>query len=138
MISRYFIDTSAAARMHHPVIAGRLGPLITAGVVATCAMLDAEALYSARDPGEYESIRADRRGAYEYIRTHDEDWAAALEAQCALALTGRHRAVGVPDLLTAVLAARHDLTVVHYDADFDIAAEVLDFDRRWAAPRGTA
>jgi hypothetical protein len=37
-----------------------------------------------------------------------------------------------------VLAARHSLTVVHYDADFEIAAEVVDFRHEWAAPRGTA
>jgi predicted nucleic acid-binding protein len=41
------------------------------------------------------------------------------------------------DLLTAVLAAEHRLTVIHYDADFDLAAEVVGFDRRWVAERGT-
>lgn len=137
MIARYLIDTSAAARMHHSLVAQRLSPLIESGVAATCAVLDAEALYSARSPEEYERIRTDRRVAYEYIPTQDEHWAAAFDAQRALARTGRHRAVGIADLLTAVLASRHHLTVVHYDADFDTAAEVLDFEQRWIAPRGT-
>jgi hypothetical protein len=39
--------------------------------------------------------------------------------------------------LTAVLASEHRLTIVHYDADFDIAAEVLLFEHRWVLPRGT-
>jgi predicted nucleic acid-binding protein len=137
LIARFLIDISAAARMSDPVVSGRLAPLITGGVVATCATLDAEALYSARSYAEYEQLRDDRRTAFEYLPTQDETWQDAFNAQRELARTGRHRAVGIADLLTAVLAHRHRLTLVHYDADFDIAAEVLDFDQRWIAPRGT-
>lgn len=137
MIAQVFVDTSAAARMHLPTVAERIRPLIESGVVATSAVLDAEALYSARGHREYERIRADRRVAYDYVPTNDEHWAEALEAQRALARTGRHRAVGMPDLLTAVLASRHDLMVVHYDADFDIVADVIDFQSRWVVPAGT-
>jgi predicted nucleic acid-binding protein len=137
LIAQYLIDTSAAARMREPGVRARLEPLITGGVVATCATLDAEALYSARSSQEYEQIRADRHDAYEYVPTDDEHWQRAFDAQRVLARTGRHRAVGIADLLTAVLAAEHRLTLVHYDADFDTAAEVIDFEHRWVAQRGT-
>ena len=137
LIARYLVDTSAAARMPHPVVAARLSPLIEAGVAATCATLDAEALYSARSPSEYEQIRADRRHAYEYLATEEEHWQTAFDAQRSLARTGRHRAVGIADLLTAVLAGEHQLTLVHYDADFDIVGEVITFNRQWVAPRGS-
>lgn len=137
MIARFFVDTSAAARMHQPDIADRIAPLIETGVVATSAVLDAEALYSARSPGEYERIWADRRVAYEYVAINDDDWVRAMDAQRALARTGQHRAVGMPDLLTAVLAAQNRLIVVHYDADFEIAAGVVDFQHRWVVPTGT-
>jgi hypothetical protein len=56
----------------------------------------------------------------------------------ALARTGRHRAVGIAALLTAVLAAEHGMTVLHCDSDFETAAEVLDFEHRWVLPRATA
>jgi predicted nucleic acid-binding protein len=138
VIARYLIDTSAAARMRLAVVAERLEPLITGGLVATCATCHAEALYSARSPGEYEQVRADRREAYEYLPTEDGHWQRAFDAQRVLARTGRHRAVGVADLLTAVLAAAHGMTVLHYESDFEIAAEVLDFEHRWVLPRGTA
>ena len=135
--ARFLIDTSAAARMANPDVAERLAPLIEGGVVATTASLDAEALYSARSADEYEQVWNDRRLAYEYLPTNDEHWQAALNAQRELARTGRHRAVGVHDLLTAVLAATHNLTVVHYDSDFETAATELAFDHRWVLPRGT-
>jgi predicted nucleic acid-binding protein len=137
VIARFLIDTSAAARMKHPAIAAQLAPLVEGGLVATCAVLDAEALYSARSPAEYEQLRADRRYAYEYLPTEDTHWQLAFDAQRELARSGRHRAVGIADLLTAVLAGEHGMTLVHYDADFDIAAEVIDFDSRWVAPRGS-
>jgi predicted nucleic acid-binding protein len=135
--AHFLIDTSAGARMANPDVAERLAPLIKGGVVATTAALDAEALYSARGADEYEELWNDRRLAYEYLPTNDEHWQAALNAQRELARTGRHRAVGVHDLLTAVLAAAHNLTVVHYDSDFETAATVLAFEHRWVLPRGT-
>jgi predicted nucleic acid-binding protein len=137
VIARFLIDTSGAARMRLPVVADRLEPLITGGLVATCATLDAEALCSARSPQGYEQVRADRREAYEYLPTDDGHWQRAFDAQRRLARTGRQRAVGIADLLTAVLAAEHGMTVLHYDSDFPIAAEVIEFEHRWVAPRGT-
>jgi hypothetical protein len=37
LISRYLLDTSAAARMRHPEVTARLAPLIESGLVATTA-----------------------------------------------------------------------------------------------------
>ena len=137
LIAKFLIDTSAAARFAHPLVRTRLAPLIEGGVVATCATLDAEALYSARNPDEYLQLTRDRRAAYEYLPTDDEHWQAAFAAQRELARSGRHRAVGIADLLTATLAAQHSVTVLHYDADFETAAEVIAFEHRWVADRGT-
>jgi predicted nucleic acid-binding protein len=136
IIARHLIDTSAAARMPHPEVAARLAPLIEAGFVATTAQLDAEALYSARNTADYEQIWSDRRLAYEYLPTNDEHWQAALDAHRRLASTGRHRAVGMADLLIATLASAHDVTLIHYDGDFEIAAEVIPFRHQWVLGRG--
>jgi predicted nucleic acid-binding protein len=137
LIARYLIDTSAAARMKKVQVAIRLSPLIEAGLVATTAQLDAEALYSARNPVDYEQLWSDRREAYEYLPTDDEHWQAALGAQRSLARQGHHRAVGMADLLIGSLAADHNLTLIHYDSDFDIAAEVLPIRHRWVAECGS-
>ena len=45
-------------------------------------------------------------------------------ASAALAHGSRHRGVKVPDLLIAAAATWHGLTVIHYDADFDLIAAV--------------
>ncbi|MCV7279258.1 PIN domain-containing protein [Mycolicibacterium flavescens] len=137
LTARYLVDTSAAARMRHGTVAAVLAPLIESGLVATSAVLDAEAFYSARTPDEFAQLRVDRRAAYEYLPIDDEDWQDAIEAQFQLARTGRHRSVGVADLLTAVLARTHGLTVLHYDSDFETASSVVDFPHRWVAAPGS-
>ena len=62
----------------------------------------------------------------------------ALDAQHQLARAGHHRLPPV-DLLVAALADRHELGVLHYDADYDILARRTDlrFDSVWLAERGT-
>jgi predicted nucleic acid-binding protein len=42
------------------------------------------------------------------------------EVQAALVARGQHRTVSVPDLLIAATAEVEGLTVLHYDADFDL------------------
>lgn len=135
--ARFLVDTSAFARMRHSEVASEIAPLIEAGLVATCAAFDAEALYSARNPVEYEQVRADRRALFEYLPTNDEHWHSAFAVQRELARSGRHRAVGIHDLLASVLAVEHRLVLLHYDADFDTVASVVDLNHRWVAPRGT-
>lgn len=135
--ARYLVDTSAAARMNSPTVELAVGPIIASGVVATTAVLDYESFYSARSPRELAQLRVERRATFEYIPTNDEHWQRALEAQFELAASGRHRSVGIADLLTATLAEAHRLTVIHYDSDFETAATVLDFQHRWVAAPGT-
>ena len=63
-------------------------------------------------------------------------YAASLEVQAALAETGRHRAASMTDLLVAAAAEANDLAVIHYDADFDLIAEVTGQRTEWVVPRG--
>lgn len=123
--------------MGNDLIGDVLRDPIRAGLVATTAVLDAEALFSARSADEFAQLRDDRRIAFEYLPTDDEDWQVATDAQLRLAERGSHRSVGIIDMLTAVMAHNHRLTVLHYDADFETAATVLDFEHRWVAQPGT-
>ena len=112
-------------------------PLIDRGLVATAAPLDWEFLTTARNPTEYEQFWQDREVLYEYLYTDDEHWHRALEAQRALARISILRKVKPIDLLVAALAEAHRLTVIHYDNDFEIASQVMNFSHQWVVPRGT-
>jgi len=136
VVARYLVDTSAAARMDHELVAERVAPLITAGLVATCAPLDFEALFSARGPQDYEQIRADRQAAYEYLPVLDGHWQRALEVQRSLARVSRQPDVGLTDLLVAAVAEQHRITVLHYDSDYDTISEFIDLQAQWVVERG--
>lgn len=82
-------------------------------------------------------MRGDRDAGYEWLAIHDEDWRRALEVQASLWRSGRVRAVGLPDPLVAAVAERERVTVLHYDADYDLIAQVTGQRRNGVVPRGT-
>src|SRR3954469_17277452 len=62
--ARYLIDKSALARMPLEPVRRRLAPIIEAGDAATCAIIDLEVLFSARNGEDHEKIRQRRSLAY--------------------------------------------------------------------------
>jgi predicted nucleic acid-binding protein len=136
-VASYLADTSALARLRHQSVAAVLGPLIEAGLVATCGVVEFELGWATRTAAEFDQLRADRDAGYEWLATHDEDWRRALDVQAALWRSGRARAVGFPDLLIAAVAERENVTVLHYDADYDLITHVTGQPAQWIVPRGT-
>jgi predicted nucleic acid-binding protein len=136
-VASYLADTSALARLHHPVVAAVLEPLMEAGVVATCGVIEFELGWATRSSAELDELRADRAAGYEWLATRDEDWRRTLEVQASLWRGGRMRAVGFPDLLVAAVAEREHVTVVHYDGDYDFIAQITGQPVQWVVPRGT-
>jgi predicted nucleic acid-binding protein len=114
----------------------RLAPIIEAGEAATCAVVDLEVLFSARNYDDHCEIRLRRKLAYERIPIHDDVFDRAIEIQSELARSGRHR-IPIPDLLIAAASESADLTLLHYDADFDTIAEVTGQRTEWVVPRGS-
>jgi len=136
-VARCIADTSALARLGHPAVASALGPLIEAGLVASCGVIEFELRWATRTPAELDQLRADRDLGYEWLPTLDEDWRRALDVQAALWRSGLVRAVGFPDLLIAAVAERERVTILHYDSDYDLIAEVTSQPMQWVVPRGT-
>ena len=50
---------------------------------------------------------------------------------------GHHRAASPVDVVVAAAAAEYSATVLHYDRDFDLLAEVGGPRSEWVAPPGT-
>jgi predicted nucleic acid-binding protein len=135
-VATHLADTSALTRLRHPVVAAALAPLIDAGVVATCGVIEFELGWATRSSAEFDQLRIDRDAGYERLAIHDEDWRRALDVQAALWRGGHMRAVGFPDLLVAAVAERERVTVLHYDSDYDIIAQVTSQPVQWVVPRG--
>jgi len=83
------------------------------------------------------ATRAVRSRAFPLIPMIQADFDRAIQVMEELGRRGRHRAVGLPDLLIAALAERAGLTVLHYNADDDLVAAVTGQAVQWVAPRGS-
>jgi predicted nucleic acid-binding protein len=132
----YLIDKSALARMPLAPVRERLAPILAAGEAATCAVIDLEVLFSARNREEYDRIRHRRALAYHSVPITESILQRAIDVQAELARRGRHR-VPIPDLLIAATAEAAGLTLLHYDHDYDVIAEVTRQPVEWVVERGT-
>ncbi|MFD5254911.1 PIN domain nuclease [Streptomyces bobili] len=136
-VERFLVDKSAWERFRHPSVKARLLPLIDRGLIATCAVVDLEILYSTRNAEDHARIRMVREG-FDWLPFDDGIGTRAVEVQGLLAAKGQHRRASVADLLIAATAERHGVTVLHYDADFDGIAAVTGQPAEWVVERGAA
>ncbi|MDX6200318.1 MAG: hypothetical protein QOJ79_3469 [Actinomycetota bacterium] len=135
-VARYLADKSATARLHQPAVQARLAPLVEAGLVATCSLVDLELGFSTRNRKEYDELRRERAG-FERLDIDQADWDRAYDVQSQLAGTGRTRAVGIADLVLAAVAERHRVTLLHYDRDFAFIADTTSQPTEWVVPSGS-
>jgi predicted nucleic acid-binding protein len=135
-VPTYLADKSALSRREtRPEAREALEPLLVAGEIATCGIVDLELLYSARDRATYGALVEALRGMPR-APLDDDAVDRARRVQATLAERSQHRAVPLSDLLVAACAESAGLTVLHYDADFDRIAELTGQPMQWIVGRG--
>ncbi len=136
-MATFIADKSALTRRDtRPEVREALEPLLLAGEVATCGIVDLELLYSASSRATYRALAEALRGMPR-VAIGDACVNRALEVQAMLAERSQHRAVPLPDLLVAACAEQADLSVLHYDADFERIAKLTGQEVQWIVPRGS-
>jgi predicted nucleic acid-binding protein len=136
-LATYLADKSALTRREtRPEVRQVVEPLLLAGALATCGIVDLELLYSASSPAVYASL-ASSLHALPRVPVSEAAIDRALDVQASLARRSQHRAVPLPDLIVAACAESAGLTVLHYDADYDRIAEITGQPTRWVLPRGS-
>ena len=133
----FLADKSALTRREtRPEVREILEPLLVAGEVASCGIIELELLYSARDRATYRAT-ADALRGMQRVAVDEASVERALEVQGMLAERSQHRAVPLPDLLVAACAENAGLAVLHYDADFERIAKLTGQRVQWIVPRGS-
>jgi predicted nucleic acid-binding protein len=108
--------------------------LAVTGVLATCAVVTLEILYSARNVADHRRLKTYLHEQCVWLETTDKTLATAVELQEAMLAAGMHRKP-IPDLVIAAVAQDHDAVLVHHDRDFDDIATVASGLRtRWIVP----
>lgn len=136
-VAAYLVDKSAVARIHVEEVGTVIHELRQAGLVAMCGMAELEILYSARNGIDHLKMLDELDSAYERLDSDERDFLRARQVQGELADSARHRGVSLPDLLIAAVAERHQVTVLHYDTDFDVIAGITGQPTQWVVPRGS-
>lgn len=135
-VSLFLADKSAFEQQRHSERAdATLQALAADNRLATCEIIALELLYSTRGPADYEE-RWRQLAAFAWLPVDARVSSVALDLQRTLARSGHHRRP-IPDLLIAATALVHEATVLHYDKDFDLIAEVSELRARWIIERGS-
>jgi predicted nucleic acid-binding protein len=133
----WLLDTSALAVAHRPEVAEQIEPLLRAGLIYSCPVLDLEALATARAADDYRTMATHRREAYRSVPLQPTITEEALSLQARLTRRARSAPAEPRDLLVAATALEHNLSVLHYRRVFEVLAELCDLDQRPVVPLGS-
>jgi predicted nucleic acid-binding protein len=133
----WLVDNSALSRLDQAEVVAVLAPRIDKGLVAVSILTELEVGYSARSTSHYRATRRSIVDRLIPVAISHRAQGRAREVQAALVERGLHRSAGVPDLLIAATAEMEGLSVLHYDADFDLIAEITGQACEWVVPRGS-
>jgi predicted nucleic acid-binding protein len=135
MALTHLLDTSVLTRLREPAVREAIEERAQRGELARAGISDLEIGFSAHNAAEWDRL-ADAVEVFEMVESTAEHVRRARQAQRLLA--SRHqRGRKVPDLLVAAAAEARNLTVLHYDADFDLIAAVTGQSCRWVVPAGS-
>jgi predicted nucleic acid-binding protein len=135
MALTHLLDTSVLTRLREPSIRETIELMMQQGQVTRAGISDLEIGFSARNTAEWDRL-VDALDAFELVETTDEHMRRAKQVQRLLAAK-HQRGRKVPDLLIAAAAEARNLTVLHYDADFDRIAAVTGQPCQWIVPAGS-
>lgn len=133
----WLVDKSVLARVDVAAVADAVLPRVQAGHVGVALVTELEVGYSARSSRDYDATRQELLDLLIPVTMPLRAEERARELQRDLVARGQHRGVSVPDLVLAAVADIEELTILHYDADFDLIAEITGQPTEWVVPRGS-
>ncbi len=135
MALTHLLDTSVLTRLHEPSVREAIEPRVELRQLARAGISDLEIGFSGRNASEWDRL-IEALEIFELIDTTAEDVRRAKQMQRLLAAK-HQRGCKLPDLLVAAAAEASRLTVLHYDADFDLIAAATGQSCEWIVPGGS-
>ena len=135
MALTHLIDTTVVSRLGTTSVRAVVEPLTDAGRIGRAGITDLEVGYGSRNARELDQDMADL-SVFELVETTADHVRRARQVQRLLASRSQ-RGRKIPDLLIAAAAEQAGLTLLHYDADFDLIAKVTGQACQWVVPAGT-
>jgi predicted nucleic acid-binding protein len=128
----YLVDTSVLTRLRLPRLSSTLLGL---GRLFYSPVSGLELRFSASNERDYQKLTTILEG-FDRLELTDATFDTADRTQRLLAKAGL-KGRPVPDLIIAAQAELAGLTLLHYDADFDLISSVTGQPTLWVAPPGS-
>jgi predicted nucleic acid-binding protein len=120
----YLADTSAVWRVLRGQEAPQWRATVKAGLIAICPVVESEILQAVQSTADGMKVSALLNTLFGWVSCPDDPWQQVIAIQHELIKIGHHRGPGAIDILIALTAAQHRLTVLHLDDDFAAIVKV--------------
>ena len=131
----YLIDASVLNRLRDDRMRAVVRTYSDRNEIARAGITDLEYFFSARNEREWDMLN-ETISIFEPVHVESRHFVRAAQVQRILA-TKSQRGRKPLDLLVAAVAEDLGFTVLHYDADFDLIADVTGQSCQWVIPAGT-
>lgn len=135
-MATHLVDKSAWVRLRREPVRDRWGTALTEGRLALTGLGMLEILVSSTSASDFADGRLDMLGLPRVAIT-EQIIDRAIEVQGQMVGRGTHRAPSPADLILAACAEVNGLSVLHYDNDFDLIADVTGQSTEWVVPAGS-
>ncbi|MFF5031902.1 PIN domain nuclease [Nocardia salmonicida] len=119
MTERFLADTSALVRFFRGQTGAQWDQLASSGLLGICEPVRQEHLRAAGGRPAYYEAASLLHEIFPYFSMPDSCWEDAAQLRDRLAEKRWHQCTSPIDLLVAVTASHHKLTVLHADSDFE-------------------
>ena len=120
----YLADTSAVWRLLRGQVASPWTDRLFHGMIAISTPVESELMRTVRAKSDFEPFFKKLDGTFAWCPPVDNPWPQVTAVQRDLLEIGHHRGPSPMDILIALTAHRHGLTLVHVDDDFASIARV--------------
>lgn len=120
----YLADTSAVWRLLRGQEAPQWRATLKAGLIAICPAVESEVLQAVQSTVDGMRVSTLLNSLFGWVACSDDPWQQVIGVQHELIGMGHNRGPGTLDILVALTAAQHRLTVLHLDDDFAAIAKV--------------
>ena len=120
----YLADTSAVWRLLRGQEAPQWRATLKAGLIAICPAVESEVLQAVQSTVDGMRVSTLLNTLFGWVSCSDDPWQQVIGVQHELIKIGHNRGPGTLDILVALTAAQHRLTVLHLDDDFAAIAKV--------------
>jgi predicted nucleic acid-binding protein len=123
-VKHYLADTSAVWRLLRRQIGEPWPGRVAHGRVSLCPPVEAELMRGLRADRDHEPFTTMLNQTFAWVPAPEDPWPKVVAVQRDLLRIGHHRGPSPMDILIALTAEQHRLTLLHVDDDFTAIAKV--------------